>query len=173
VLGGSGVRSRQQRLALPRHEPGRARALAGRSWFERFHWARFHFALFGPLALAATIAYEQIGTAGLAAFTLPPALMILSVRQYLERTAASVEEIREANLSLRKPSRADLLVRDRRARASGPKSAKWKRAQWKRSNQIVRQGTCSARLMARQSKPLLTTAYSRSRQHGRQKSPAA
>src|SRR5947208_11446419 len=33
-------------------------------WFERFHWARFHFALFGPLALAATIAYEQIGTAG-------------------------------------------------------------------------------------------------------------
>jgi HD-GYP domain-containing protein (c-di-GMP phosphodiesterase class II) len=71
-------------------------------WFERFHWARFHFALFGPLALAATIAYEQIGTAGLAAFTLPPALMILSVRQYLERTAASVEEIREANLSLRR-----------------------------------------------------------------------
>ena len=71
-------------------------------WFERFHWARFHFSLFGPLALAATIAYEQIGTAGLVAFTLPPALMILSVRQYLERTAASVEEIREANLSLRR-----------------------------------------------------------------------
>ena len=71
-------------------------------WFERFHWARFHFALFGPLALAATIAYEQIGTAGLVAFTLPPALMILSVRQYLERTAAAVEEIREANLSLRR-----------------------------------------------------------------------
>jgi hypothetical protein len=71
-------------------------------WFERFHWARFHFALFGPVALAATIAYEQIGTAGLVAFTLPPALMILSVRQYLERTAASVEEIRQANLSLRR-----------------------------------------------------------------------
>jgi hypothetical protein len=71
-------------------------------WFERFHWARFHFALFGPLALAATIAYEQIGTVGLVAFTLPPALMILSVRQYLERTAAAVEEIREANLNLRR-----------------------------------------------------------------------
>jgi len=71
-------------------------------WFERFHWARFHFALFGPLALAATIAYEQIGTAGLVAFTLPPALMILSVRQYLERTTAAVEEIREANLNLRR-----------------------------------------------------------------------
>jgi HD-GYP domain-containing protein (c-di-GMP phosphodiesterase class II) len=71
-------------------------------WFERFHWARFHYALFGPVALAATIAYEQVGTAGLVAFTLPPALMILSVRQYLERTAASVEEIRQANLNLRR-----------------------------------------------------------------------
>jgi HD-GYP domain-containing protein (c-di-GMP phosphodiesterase class II) len=71
-------------------------------WFERFHWARFHFALFGPLALAATIAYQQIGTAGLVAFTLPPALMILSVRQYIARTTAAVEEIREANLNLRR-----------------------------------------------------------------------
>ena len=74
-------------------------------WFERFHWARFHFVLFGPLALAATIAYEQVGTAGLVAFTLPPALMILSVRQYLERTAAAVEEVREANLNLRRAHR--------------------------------------------------------------------
>lgn len=71
-------------------------------WFERFHWARFHFALFGPVALAATVAYEQIGIAGLLAFALPPALMILSVRQYLERTAAAVEEVREANLNLRR-----------------------------------------------------------------------
>jgi hypothetical protein len=71
-------------------------------WLERFHWARFHFALFGPLALAATIAYEQIGIAGLVAFTLPPALMILSVRQYLERTTAAVDEIRETNLRLRR-----------------------------------------------------------------------
>jgi hypothetical protein len=71
-------------------------------WFERFHWARFHFALFGPLALAATVAYEQIGTAGLVAFALPPALMILSVRQYVGRTAAAVDEIRAANQSLRR-----------------------------------------------------------------------
>src|SRR6266511_672914 len=56
----------------------------------------------GLLSLAATIAYEQIGTAGLVAFALPPALMILSVRQYLGRTAAAVEEIRLANQSLRR-----------------------------------------------------------------------
>jgi hypothetical protein len=74
-------------------------------WLERFHWARFHFALFGPLAFAGTIAYEQIGVAGLAAFALPPALMILSVRQYLERTTAAVEEIRHVNLELRRAHR--------------------------------------------------------------------
>ena len=74
-------------------------------WLERFHWARFHFALFGPLALAATIAYEQTGTVGLLAFALPPALMILSVRQYVERTTAAVDEIRQANLKLRRAHR--------------------------------------------------------------------
>jgi putative nucleotidyltransferase with HDIG domain len=74
-------------------------------WGERFHWARFHFVLFGPLALAGTIAYEQIGTAGLVAFALPPAVMVLSVRQYLERTSAAVAEIREANLKLRRAHR--------------------------------------------------------------------
>jgi putative nucleotidyltransferase with HDIG domain len=74
-------------------------------WSERFHWARFHFALFGPLALAGAIAYEQIGATGLAAFALPPALMILSVRQYLERTTAAVEEIRQANIELRRAHR--------------------------------------------------------------------
>jgi membrane-associated HD superfamily phosphohydrolase len=74
-------------------------------WRERFHWARFHFVLFGPLALAGTIAYEQIGTAGLVAFALPPAVMVLSVRQYLERTSAAVAEIREANLKLRQAHR--------------------------------------------------------------------
>jgi hypothetical protein len=74
-------------------------------WLERFHWARYHFVLFGPLALAAVIAYEQIGIPGLVAFALPPALMILSVRQYLERTAAAVEEIRDANARLRRAHR--------------------------------------------------------------------
>jgi hypothetical protein len=70
-------------------------------WAERFHWARHYFLLFGPLAYAATTAYTVIGIQGLVAFTLPPALMILSVRQYLERTAAAVDEIREGNTRLR------------------------------------------------------------------------
>ncbi len=44
------------------------------------------------------------------------------------------------------------------ARATGPKSAKWKRAQWKRSSQIVRQEAPSAKLIARQRRPLLSAA---------------
>ena len=83
-------------MSLAEHTP------LSRIWFERFHWARYHFMLFGPLALAATTAYRQIGTAGLVAFALPPALMMFSVRQYLQRTATAVEEIRDANLSLRR-----------------------------------------------------------------------
>lgn len=70
-------------------------------WLERFHWARFHFALFGALAYAGTIAYEQIGILGLAAFVSPSALMMLSVRQYLEKTAAAVEDTKRAHDRLR------------------------------------------------------------------------
>jgi putative nucleotidyltransferase with HDIG domain len=81
-------------MSLSEHVPWRP------LWLERFHWARFHFALFGPLAFAAATAYEQIGVFGLIAFALPPALMILSVKQYLERTTSAVTEVREANSKL-------------------------------------------------------------------------
>jgi thiamine transporter ThiT/5'-deoxynucleotidase YfbR-like HD superfamily hydrolase len=74
-------------------------------WRERFHWARFYFLLFGPLALVAETAYKLMGVQGLVAFTVPPALMMLSARRYLERTAAAVEEVREANVRLRRAHR--------------------------------------------------------------------
>ena len=70
-------------------------------WHERFHWARFHYLAVGPLALASAIAYEEIGLVGLLAFALPPALLMLSVRQYVDRTRSAVEEIRRANAELR------------------------------------------------------------------------
>jgi hypothetical protein len=74
-------------------------------WRERFHWARFYFLLFGPLALVAETAYKLMGVQGLVAFTVPPALMMLAARRYLEQTAASVEEVREANIRLRRAHR--------------------------------------------------------------------
>ncbi len=70
-------------------------------WKERFHWARYHFLIFGPLAVALSIAYAKTGVPGLLAFALPPAVLVFSVRQYLERTRRAVEEVREANEELR------------------------------------------------------------------------
>ena len=89
-------------LAMGLSESASARSV----WHERYHWLRFHYLAFGPLALASTIAYERLGFAGLLAFTLPPALTMVSVRQYLARTRASVEEVREANRQLRHANEA-------------------------------------------------------------------
>jgi hypothetical protein len=69
-------------------------------WRERFRWARFHYLSFGPLAYASAAAYDAIGILGLVAFSLPSALLLLSVRQYLERTRAAVDEVRRANEEL-------------------------------------------------------------------------
>src|SRR5919201_461243 len=71
-----------------------------RVWRERFRWARFHYLSFGPLAYASASAYDAIGVLGLVAFSLPSALLLLSVRQYLERTRAAVDEVRRANEEL-------------------------------------------------------------------------
>ena len=69
-------------------------------WRERFRWLTLHYIAFGPLALASTVAYEQVGVAGLLAFVVPPALLILSVRQYITRTEDYVGRLRDANAEL-------------------------------------------------------------------------
>jgi ribonuclease P protein subunit RPR2 len=89
-------------------------------WLERFHWARYYFVSFGPLALAAAIAYDDVGVAGLVAFALPPALMIVSVRAYLERTAQAVEEIRQVNMRLRRAHRDTIAALSRSLDAKDP-----------------------------------------------------
>jgi putative nucleotidyltransferase with HDIG domain len=74
-------------------------------WRERFHWARYYFLAFGPLALVAETAYRLMGLEGLFAFTVPPALMLLAFRRYLEGTEAAVDEVRQANVRLRRAHR--------------------------------------------------------------------
>ena len=74
---------------------------------EHFRWLTFHYLAFGPLALACTIAYAKVGLVGLFAFALPPALLIVSVQQYIRKTRASVAEIERANDELRR-SNSDL-----------------------------------------------------------------
>jgi hypothetical protein len=66
-------------------------------WIERFRWRTPYYIVSGPLAVALVAAYEHIGVIGVAAFTLPPAMMMLSARQYVSRTRDSVEEVRRAN----------------------------------------------------------------------------
>jgi HD domain/MASE9 len=70
-------------------------------WAERFKWLTPYYLCAGPLALALYVSYEKLGITGLLAFTLPPAAMMLSVRQYVSRTRRSVDEIRAANEELR------------------------------------------------------------------------
>jgi putative nucleotidyltransferase with HDIG domain len=69
-------------------------------WRERFRWFTPYYLVSGPLALALTIAYEKTGLTGLLAFALPPAFMMISIRQYLARTRQAVEEVRQANEEL-------------------------------------------------------------------------
>ena len=73
-------------------------------WRERFRWLAPYYLASGALAFAVSLAFERLGVGGLAAFAVPPAFMMLSTTQYLERTRASVEEVRRTNGDL-----ADLL----------------------------------------------------------------
>jgi putative nucleotidyltransferase with HDIG domain len=71
-------------------------------WNERFRWFTPYYLVSGPLALALVLAYERVGVIGMLAFTAPPAMLMLSIRQYVHRTAQSVEEVRQANEELRR-----------------------------------------------------------------------
>lgn len=71
-------------------------------WKERLRWFTPYYLASGPLALALASAYESVGLVGMLAFTMPPAMMMLSIRQYVSRTRQSVEDVRRANDELRR-----------------------------------------------------------------------
>jgi putative nucleotidyltransferase with HDIG domain len=80
-------------------------------WRERFRWARLHYLTFGLLAYAAARGYDAVGLVGLVAFGLPPALLILSFRQYSAQTKKALDEAKEANVALQE-SNAQLEARN-------------------------------------------------------------
>ena len=80
-------------------------------WRSRFGWMTPYSLATGPLAFALELAYEKVGLAGVLAFALPPALMMVSVRQYVAKTRNAVEETRQANESLR-VANAELAARN-------------------------------------------------------------
>jgi hypothetical protein len=66
-------------------------------WRERFGWTIWYAIVSGPLAVAVVEAYDRLGPLGLLAFVMPPAAMMVAVRQYVTRTEEHVEELREKN----------------------------------------------------------------------------
>ncbi len=74
-------------------------------WHEKFEWLAPHYVAFALLGTALAVAYEAIGFAGVLAFIAPPLMMRLSLKQYIDKTAENVEELRTANRQLQKANK--------------------------------------------------------------------
>ncbi|HEU4760544.1 MAG TPA: HD-GYP domain-containing protein [Dehalococcoidia bacterium] len=85
---------------------GAAIALSARQplrpvWNEHFRWLWPHYLVLGVLGLAIASAYVAMGLWGIAVFLAPPVMMRLSLKQYLDRTAQSVLQLRHAHDDLK------------------------------------------------------------------------
>jgi putative nucleotidyltransferase with HDIG domain len=79
---------------------------------EKFEWLLPHYVTYGLLGLALAVAYDAIGLAGVLAFIAPPLMMRLSTKQYLDKTAASVEELKRRNQELSRANKDILRMAD-------------------------------------------------------------
>lgn len=70
-------------------------------WREKFGWLLPHFTVLGLLGVALAVAYDGIGFVGVLAFIAPPLMMRVAVKQYIDRTAENVEELKKTNRELR------------------------------------------------------------------------
>jgi putative nucleotidyltransferase with HDIG domain len=74
-------------------------------WREKFEWLIPHYVVLGLLGLAVAVGYEGMSYAGLLAFIAPPVMMRFSLKQYLDKTEESVEELKKRNRELHKANR--------------------------------------------------------------------
>ncbi|MBI2723778.1 MAG: HD domain-containing protein [Chloroflexi bacterium] len=79
---------------------------------EKFEWLLPHYIVFGLLGLALAVAYAGLGFMGLAAFIAPPLMMRFVIKQYVDKTAQNVEELRRRNHELQKANRDILGMAD-------------------------------------------------------------
>lgn len=70
---------------------------ATRVWHEQYRWLLGHYVTLCLLGLFLAIGYSSLGILGLIAFTLPVVMMHYSQRQYVERTATNLQELRRMN----------------------------------------------------------------------------
>ena len=66
-------------------------------WDEKFRWLWPHYLVLGGLGLAIAAGYSAMGLWGIAVFVAPALTMRISIKQYLDRTAKSVVELRKAH----------------------------------------------------------------------------
>lgn len=69
-------------------------------WAEHFTWLWPHYLVLGGLGLAMASAQAAMGLWGIVVFLAPPAMMRLSLKQYVDRTTRSVMELRQAHEGL-------------------------------------------------------------------------
>lgn len=81
-------------------------------WREKFDWLLPHFFVFGLLGLALAVAYQGLGYAGVLAFLAPPLMMRFSVKQYVDKTAKTVDDLKKSNRDLQKANRDVLSMAD-------------------------------------------------------------
>ena len=65
-------------------------------WSEKYRWLIPHYLTLGVIAFALAVSYSLLGFVGMAIFVVPMAMQRLVVRQYTERTRASVEKLQKA-----------------------------------------------------------------------------
>ena len=69
----------------------------GAVWRERLAWLWPHFTIFGGLAGGVVLTYRVMGPYALLVFSAPLVVVWLTEKQYVDRSRASVEELRRSN----------------------------------------------------------------------------
>ena len=85
-------------------------------WRDQFEWLAIHYAVLGVIGLLLAVAYTFMGLAGLVVFILPGFVLRYSQKLYVDRTKASVTELRRMNAELlranQEVARANQEIRD-------------------------------------------------------------
>ncbi|MDA8219088.1 MAG: HD-GYP domain-containing protein, partial [Dehalococcoidales bacterium] len=79
-------------------------------WNDLFRWLGAHYLLMTALAVTMATAYEAYGVYSILAFVIPSLAMRYAFKQYVDRTASSVNELRKANEHLKSTYENTLLA---------------------------------------------------------------
>jgi signal transduction histidine kinase len=101
LAAGAGLAHFAHTLPLAVVIAGEHRVRPHEAWLEHFAWLWPQYAVLGVLALLLALACRLFGPWGAAAFLAPPAMMLLTAKQYIDRTTESVRRLRALNDELR------------------------------------------------------------------------